>query len=92
MALMKSFARKRPNGLKHVQAKILTGESHGNVKCSSRFPEKAEWEAAEHLAYCVYNVKHDNLQSSLQWAQFFGRRDGQDNLAIKGMPDTGARP
>lgn len=51
-------------GLCDIQVRLIIGESHGNTKYSAMFPNKTDWDGADHLACFHYHVWRENKQSN----------------------------
>ncbi|KAF7171360.1 hypothetical protein CNMCM5623_003756 [Aspergillus felis] len=69
---------------------ILSGEAHGMLKYSTAQHKKDDWNAADHLARCNYNVENINIRSHK--GVFLGKDWGglhHDNRALDG-PMTAA--
>ncbi|PIG82089.1 DNA repair helicase rad5 [Aspergillus arachidicola] len=49
---------------KVVLERLTRGEANGETRYSARFPEKDEWDFADHLARFVYMVKTENHRSN----------------------------
>jgi hypothetical protein len=69
--LTKRDKTERSNGIGNIQAKIASGESNGNTKYSTHFPDKGDWDPADHFARFHYNVKKENMRSNE--GVFYGR-------------------
>ncbi|RLL98129.1 hypothetical protein CFD26_106248 [Aspergillus turcosus] len=61
--LSREQAKERGKGIADIQNRILSGETHGVCKYSSRWPNKEDWDGADHLARFHWGVKDDNLRS-----------------------------
>ncbi|RAQ41734.1 DNA repair helicase rad5 [Aspergillus flavus] len=49
---------------KVILERLTRGEANGKTRYSARFPEKDDWDLADHLARFVYMVKTENYRSN----------------------------
>lgn len=71
--LSKREKQERGQGLRDIQVRLITGESRGNTKYSAMFPNKTDWDGADHLARFHYHVRRENerLNEGVFYSQNF---------------------
>lgn len=48
------------HGLWDIQVRLISGEARGNTKYSAMFPNKTDWDGADHFARFHYHVRREN--------------------------------
>lgn len=62
--LSKREKHERGQGLRDIQVRLIHGEARGNTKYSAMFPDKTDWDGADHLARFHYHVRRENERSN----------------------------
>lgn len=58
--LSKREKQEHSQGLHDIQLRLIHSEVCSNIKYSTMFPDKTDWDSADHLVYFHYHVQREN--------------------------------